>query len=301
MDFSNPTISPVAISSITANNADLAFTTSENCNHSIIYGFAVNSMPSSLTSNTFTTAHITTFNTLLTYNRAYYLNITVWDNAGNSAESITYSFTTLDKPPVGGSEGGSSTGFDEEEEEEEEEPATVEPTIVYVNTTDTSLAEKILALITLRQQTGFPADENFASQTYQFNSFIMNIRTRKEWKVNKGSTVYITITDLNENKKDAEKIAVALRNGDGNLLDSADEVKKLSLGSYIAILKSDEIGDVVIEATAIHEGEEGSGVVSVTVEETEVSILTKIWNFLQRIWASLTKFKIVSPSSNSSD
>jgi len=37
---------------------------------------------------------------------------------------------------------------------------------------------------------------------------------------------------------------------------------------------------------------------SIEVEESEISILTKILDFLKKIWESLTKFKIVVPKEN---
>ena len=127
----------------------------------------------------------------------------------------------------------------------------------------------------------------------------MEIRTLKEWKLNKATSVYITLTDLNGNKIDVEKISVKIKDGDGKLIDSAEEVKKLNLGNYIAVLKvEEEIGSYFVEVDTYYNGELGSDVLSVEVEETEISILTKILNFLKKIWEALTKFKIVTPKEN---
>ena len=237
IDIIAPTISPVAISSITTNNADLAFTTSENCNYSIIYGFAVDSMPNSLTSSAFTTAHMTTFNTLLTYNSQYFFNITVWDNAGNSAESITYSFTTLDNPPVGGSEGGSSTGFDEEDEEE---PIIIEEPPVYVNITNASIIDKVISYLELQQKTMFGTnlDEEFISSTVQFNLFRMRVKTQKKWKMDKETSIYIDFEDLYGRSINPDKLSVSINYMNGTIIDSVEEIKRINLGIYIANLKS---------------------------------------------------------------
>jgi len=254
-------------------------------------------MPYSVNSNTFTTSHSPTFSTLLTYDRTYYFNLTVWDNTGNSDTDNNNNFTTLDKQATGT---GSTAGTGLTSEQEEPEIIVVEPKIIYVNTTDASTIDKLLAYLSLKEKTGFgeKIDERFTSKTSNFNSFIMEIRTLKVWEREKGTSVYITLTDLNANKIDVEKISVKIRDGDGNLADSSKEVKKINLGNYIAILKVDEengLGSYFVEVDAYYNGELGSDVLTVEVEESEISILTKILNFLKKIWEALTKFKIVAP------